>query len=534
MKITFLGAAHEVTGSCTLLEVNEKNILIDCGLEQGPDTYENCSFPLSPGEIDCILLTHAHIDHSGKLPFLTANGFKGKIYTTSATNKLCEIMLLDSAHIQESEAAWRNKKAKRTGKEEYIPLYTEQDVHACLSQFEPCSYNVLYEIFSFFKIKFIDAGHLLGSASIEVYAEENGVNKKILFSGDVGNIDRPLIKNPQKPNEADIVVIESTYGDRIHGERENYLLQLEEIINKTVNKGGNVVIPSFAIGRTQELLYLIHELKEKSLIDVKLPVYVDSPLSVEATKIYSDDMVEYYDEETLNLLRNGIDILNFEELHLSVTSQDSISINNDNSPKIIISSSGMCEAGRIRHHLKHNLWRRECTVLFVGYQSVGTLGRIILDGAPYVNIMGEQIAVRANIETMVGISGHADMNMLLGWLGNLKNSPEMVFVNHGNDGVCDTFAEKITKKLDMPAVAPYNGSSFDLLTYKCLEKGNTKPLSKLPVSKQGKTSVAYERLLSAGRRLMAIIERKKYAKSKELGKLTSQINDLCKKWEDRF
>ncbi|MBE6648373.1 MAG: MBL fold metallo-hydrolase [Ruminococcaceae bacterium] len=535
MKLRFLGAAHEVTGSCTLLEVCGKNILIDCGLEQGADTYENCSFPLAPSQIDCVLLTHAHIDHSGKLPYLTANGYKGDIYTTAATEKLCEIMLLDSAHIQESEAIWRNRKARRAGEAEYVPLYTSDDAKKCVSQFVPCRYNEEYTIFDFLKIRFIDAGHLLGSASIEITATENGKTKKLLFSGDVGNIDRPLIRNPEKPTEADLVVIESTYGDRLHGEREDYLTQLKEIINTTVEKGGNVVIPSFAIGRTQELLYLIHILKDENLIDKDLPVYVDSPLSVQATKIYSDDMagslIDFYDEETLEYLKKGINILGFERLHLSVTSAESVDINNDASPKVIISSSGMCEAGRIRHHLKHNLWRRECTILFVGYQSVGTLGRIICDGAKRVTIMGEQIAVNANIATIDGISGHADMNMLLDWLSNLNKSPEMVFVNHGGDGVCDSFAEKIVKKLDFPAVAPYNGAYYDLFTMECLEGGNTVKLTKAPSLSRKSVSASYDRLLAAGRRLLAIIERKKYAKSKEQSKLTSQINDLCKKWE---
>ncbi len=531
MKLTFLGAAHEVTGSCTLLEACGKNIIIDCGLEQGKDTYENCSFPLSPSEIDCILLTHAHIDHSGKLPFLTANGYGKEIYSTFATKKLCEIMLLDSAHIQETEAIWRNRKAKRSGSEEYIPLYTTTDAKKCCEQFISCNYNEEYTIFDSIKIKFIDAGHLLGSASIEITVTENGKTEKILFSGDIGNIDRPLIKNPQKPLEADIVVVESTYGDRLHGEREDYLSQLENVINKTISKGGNVIIPSFAIGRTQELLYLIHKLKDEKLIDVNIPVFVDSPLSVEATKIYAGDLVDYYDEETLEYLKNGVNILDFDGLNLSVSTEESVSINRDNKPKIIISSSGMCEAGRIRHHLKHNLWRKECTVLFVGYQSDGTLGRIISSGAKRVTIMGEQIAVNANIEIMSGISGHADMNMILDWIKNIQTPPKMVFVNHGGDGVCDTFAEKIMKKLDVPAVAPYNGAVYDLSTMECINHGNTVKITKSSIPTTKRISTSYEKLLAAGRRLLTIIERKKYSKSKEQSKLTSQINDLCRKWE---
>lgn len=534
MKLTFLGAAHEVTGSCTLLEVCNKKILIDCGMEQGPDTYENSVLPISPIDIDYVLLTHAHIDHSGKLPVLIANGYNGKIFATSATVRLCNIMLLDSAYIQESEARWRNKKAKRAGKEEYVPLYTIKDAQDTLHHFESCEYGNNYNLTDSISVRFIDAGHLMGSASIEITVNENGNKKILLFSGDIGNIDRPLIRNPQKPENADFVVIESTYGNRIHGERKDYVAQLTEIIQKTFDRGGNVVIPSFAVGRTQELLYLIRIIKEKNLIKNhdNFPVWVDSPLAVEATNIYDDkeDMMSYYDDKTLEYIKNGIEVLKFSGLKISVTSQDSRLINDDTTPKVIISASGMCEAGRIRHHLKHNLWRKESTILFVGYQAEGSLGRHLINGATSVKLFGEDINVNAQIEKMDGISGHADENMLLDWLKNLKNTPQQVFVNHGNDAVCDEFANEITQSLNFPATAPYNGAVYDLDSGKCLDKGNT-----VKITKKSKTiraiTPAFEKLLTAGQNLVAIINKCSGMSNKDLSKFTSQINDLCNRWK---
>ncbi len=530
MKITFLGAAHEVTGSCTLIETGNLKFLVDCGMEQGIDIYENCELPVSPGEIDFVLLTHAHIDHSGKLPLLASQGFNGKIYTTVATTKLCGIMLIDSAHIQEMEAEWKNRKSKRSGGQFYSPMYTAKDAGDCMKLFKPCSYNKDIKIADGVTVKFIDAGHLLGSASIEVKITEGDVTKTVLFSGDLGNVSRPLIKDPQKPEYADFVIIESTYGNRLHGVRPDYAGQLTRIIYQTFERGGNVVIPSFAVGRTQEMLYLIREIKEQGLLRKfgNFPVWVDSPLAVEATEIYSEDMYDYCDEETLRLLKAGIDPIKFSNLNLSITSEDSVAINNDPTPKVIISASGMCEAGRIRHHLKHNLWRSDSTILFVGYQAEGTLGRTLLEGAKTVKLFGEEIAVNAAIETMEGISGHADMNMLLEWLNSLKNRPEMVFVNHGNDTVCDEFAQTIVRKLTIPATAPYNGASYDLAEYKCLSFGNTVRL-KTKVNKKSKA--VFERLLRAGQRLLEVIEQNKGCANKDLAKFTDQINELCNKWE---
>lgn len=533
MKIAFYGAAHEVTGSCTVIYAAGKTIMIDCGMEQGPDIYENQTLPILPSQIDYILLTHAHIDHSGKIPALFAEGFKGKIYTTFATQKLCNIMLLDSAHIQEFEAKWRNRKAKRSGENMYQPLYTAEDVQKTLKLFIPCDYDKEYEISNNIKITFTDAGHLLGSASISVEVSEAGNRETIVFSGDLGNHSRPLIRDMGQPKTADYVVIESTYGDRIHCERPDYVAQLSRIIQETFDRGGNVVIPSFAIGRTQELLYLLRIIKENNLINGHgdFPVYVDSPLAVEATEIYSSDLYDYFDSETLELLKKGINPIKFSNLRLSLTSEDSVAINLDKTPKVILSASGMCEAGRIRHHLKHNLWRKDSTILFVGYQSVGTLGRIIIEGAQTVKLFGEEIKVNAHIEQLEGISGHADKDMLIDWISGFEKKPKTVFVNHGNNEVCDTFAQEIENKLGITATAPYNGAEYDLISGICLEIGNTKKIIRNSNNTKYKESTAFKRLHSAGRRLISIIDRYRQGANKDIAKFADQIIALCDKWD---
>ena len=538
MKLYFYGAAHEVTGSCTLLDTGSHRILIDCGMEQGADIYENAELPVSPSQIDCVLLTHAHIDHSGRLPLLVARGFTGPIYTTAATAALCRIMLLDSAHIQEFEAEWRNRKNKRNGEPPYEPMYTTADAMKTLELLTPCRYGTPCELPDGMRLTFTDAGHLLGSASISLTVPTPQGERTLLFSGDLGNVRRPLIRDPQVPPAADYVVVESTYGDRTHGERPDYIGHLSRVLKRTFDKGGNVVIPCFAVGRTQELLYLLRQIKEQGLVTghEHFPVWVDSPLAVEATNIYGDStgLREFYDEETLALLERGVNPIHLPDLHLSVTSDESRQINFDKTPKVILSASGMCEAGRIRHHLKHNLWRPECTVLFVGYQSEGTVGRKIIDGAPTVRLFGEDIQVRATVETLEGISGHADKDMLLGWLQALPVKPRQVFVNHGSDTVCDSFAAAVTQHLGVPAVAPYNAACYDLLTGECLEEGNTARLvkSERPRTVGGRTADSvYSRLLAAGRRLLAVIERNRGGANKELARFADQVNALADKYD---
>ena len=534
MKITFIGAAHEVTGSCYLLEACGKNMLVDYGLEQGVDVYESGELPLAAGEIDYVFLTHAHIDHSGKLPLLAAQGFKGTIYSTDATYNLCDIMLRDSAHIQMFEADWKNRKNKRAGKEEFLPLYTIDDAIAALTYFEPHKYEEIIQVCDGVQIKFIDAGHLLGSSSIEIFITEDGITKKLVFSGDIGNTEQPLIRNPQYIKDADYVIMESTYGDRAHGERPEYVSSLAKIIQSTFDRGGNLIIPSFAVGRTQEMLYFIRKIKEDNLVsghgDFK--VYVDSPLAVEATNIYNDKHIEYFDEEALSLVEKGVNPISFSNLTLSVSSEESKAINFDMDPKIIISASGMCEAGRIKHHLKHNLWRPECTILFVGYQAIGTLGRAIVDGAKTVKLFGEEIEISAEVKSLPGISGHADIHGLLKWIGSFEKKPQRVFICHGEDGVCDSFSGKLKDEMNLNTFAPYPYAKVDLTTDTILSEGKKEKI-KRDSSKHAnvRPNSPYGRLIIAGQRLQTIIQHNEGGANKDLAKFADQIIALCEKWD---
>jgi len=354
----------------------------------------------------------------------------------------------------------------------------------------------------------------------------------VLFSGDLGNVSRPLIRDPQTPAAADYVVIESTYGDRLHGERPDYVGQLTRILQETFDRGGNVVIPCFAVGRTQEMLYLLRHIKNHGLVTGHdgFPVWVDSPLAVEATNIYAGDLTDYYDEETLALLAVGENPIRLDNLHLSITSDDSRAINMDPTPKVILSASGMCEAGRIRHHLKHNLWRSESTVLFVGYQSEGTIGHKIIHGAPTVKLFGEEIQVCAHIENLNGISGHADRDMLVGWLNRLPQKPRRVFVNHGDDTACDALAATIKEELALEAVAPYNDAIYDLTTGACLQRGNTAHIPGKKHHTDGESPV-FRRLMEAGRRLMEVIQRNRGGTNKDLARFASQVQSLADTWD---
>ncbi len=383
MKLSFFGADQCVTGSCHCLEVGGKRILIDCGLQQGRDEVDNRSLPFAPGSIDYALITHAHIDHSGRVPMLIKNGFQGRILTTRLTAQLMSIMLQDSAHIQESDAEYKNRKNRRAGRPEEEPLYTVADAQRVPEFIDTCEYGQPVHLCDGVDAVFIDAGHLLGSASIRLTLTEGGQTKTIVFSGDIGNVDQPIIRDPQFFTGADYVVMESTYGDRNHTEVWSYTGQLAQIIDETLGKGGNVVIPSFAVGRTQELLYFIREIKDQGLVTSvpNFPVYVDSPLAKSATTIFCGDLRGYLDQDALELVKDGTHMFNFPGLHLTETVDESKSLNEDHTPKVIISASGMCDAGRIRHHLKYNLWRADSAVVFVGFQSPGTLGRTLLDGA---------------------------------------------------------------------------------------------------------------------------------------------------------
>lgn len=532
MKLTFIGADHEVTGSCHYLEVGDTRLLVDCGMEQGGNVYENAELPVSYAQIDYVLLTHAHIDHAGYLPLIYAKGFRGKVITTTATGDLCHIMLKDSAHIQEMEAEWKNRKARRAGNPETPPLYTLNDAAGLLEHLEVYDYHETIALSEAVTICFIDAGHLLGSASIEVWCKEGQIQKKIVFSGDIGNKNKPLIRNPEYIEEADYVVMECTYGDRDHTRLTEHVTDLAQIIQETLDRGGNVVIPAFAVGRTQELLYFLRKIKNDHMIKGHdgFEVYVDSPLAVEATQVFKNNLLYCYDEETKALVEQGINPIGFPQLKLSVTSEESKAINFDMTPKVIISASGMCDAGRIRHHLKHNLWRPECSIVFAGYQAVGTLGRSLLEGSNVVKLFGETIDVEAHIEKLEGLSGHADRSGLLDWIRGFQTSPEMVFAVHGSDAVCDIFTERLRRELQLNASAPFSGSVYDLAAGRWLKETAGVPVSKAAESGKKATTV-FARLVAASDRLRQVIMRNEGGTNKDLAKFADQIHSLCDKWE---
>mgnify|MGYP001019289031 FL=1 len=465
MNIRFLGAVEGVTGSCHLIEFRDKLIMLDCGMYQGKDKDFNYKgHEVSPENIDYLLLSHSHIDHSGRIPLLVKNGFKGTIYCSKPTYDLCEIMLLDSAHIQEAEAEWRNRKARRSGKPTVPPLYTQTNVYDSFKYFKPVLYGQIVKIDEFLTVRFNDAGHVLGSSIIEMWFEEDDGITKVVYSGDLGMRDKPLLKDPVIIGSADYVILESTYGNRIHANTEQPEEQLLNIILKTVRRGGTVIIPSFAVGRTQEIIYHLNKYYDNSLGSAsdkinelkRIPVYIDSPLAKKATEVFWRN-AHAFDKEARNYLMMGDNPLQFENLHFTENVEESKMLNHSDEPKIIISSSGMCDAGRIKHHLKHNLWKKECSVVFVGYQAEGTLGRRILDGAKDVKIFGEEIHVNAEIHNVEGFSAHADRNGLINWLKGFKEKPRKIFLVHGEAQSKAEFANEIKNILDIDCVIPaYN------------------------------------------------------------------------------
>jgi metallo-beta-lactamase family protein len=466
MKITFLGAAKTVTGSCYHIETEKYNFLVDCGMFQGSSTDDAMNhepFPFNPGELDFVLLTHAHIDHSGRIPKLYTNGFKGSIYATKATMDLCSIMLPDSGHIQEFENEWVNRKRERAGLPPVEPLYTSQDAINCMKLFSGVKYFEEININDQVKVRFNDAGHILGSSIIELWINENGENVKLVFSGDLGNRNMPILRDPSIIEDADYLFIESTYGNRLHANVENKIDKFVEIITSTVAKGGNVVIPSFAVGRTQEIIYDLFKQLEKygdkinALLNI--PVYVDSPLAVSATQVFRNNL-DCFDEEAREYIKNGDNPLDFPGLQFTQSSEESKALNEKKESMMIISASGMCEAGRIKHHLKHNLWRKESSVIFVGYQAVGTLGRRLVDGAKKVRIFGEEITVNARIEMIEGFSGHADKNGLLDWVKHFTKKPKNIFIIHGEEEVMNEFSDILKNETGLDTIIPDRGEAF--------------------------------------------------------------------------
>lgn len=623
MELTFVRADHEVTGSCHYLHVGAHHILVDYGMEQGRNYFENIPLPVQPSVIDIVLITHAHIDHTGMLPELYAKGFRGRIVCTKATRELSDIMLRDSAHIQMQEAEYANQKAEKRGTKERVePVYTMEDAMNTMLLFEAYPYGEMIELCDGVVCRFTDIGHLLGSASIELWLTEDGQTKKIVFSGDIGNTDQPLLRDPQPTRSADYVVMESTYGSRYHdrpnndspvslsaaagntsapdlaapsapsenapsaasassegsirsdapaapaesasaasapaapsaptgntpdpahfpaehapykiplGANERRVLQLAAVLRDTMARGGNLVIPAFAVGRTQVMLYYIKLIKENNLVPdhPDFPVYVDSPMAVTATNIFENNEIDCYDEEARAMLDRGINPLSFPNLHLTITTEESQAINTDPEPKVIISASGMCDAGRIRHHLKYNVGNPKSTILFVGYQSEGTLGRRLMDGAEKVKIFGVEYEVRAKVAQMDGMSGHADKQGLLDWINAFEEKPRQVFIVHGDDEAASSFADCLTDEYGYHAMAPYSGTKYDLLAGRFICIAKPVPVRERVTSSSASAAGSYTKLKIAQKRLDAVIEAAAGLPNKDLEKFTRAINDLCSQY----
>ena len=534
MKLTFLGANHQVTGSRTLLEWNEgRYLLVDEGMIQGNNEYENAPMPVSPGQIEYVLLTHAHIDHSGMLPLLVKEGFQGKIYATSETMNLCSIMLEDSASIQERDAEYRTKKNLRKGGVPAEPLYTSEDVQKTMKLFRPCPYGQMIDVDESLSVRFTDAGHLLGSSSVECFLFEEGKRVTMVFSGDVGNTNQPIIRDPDPVRAADYLMVESTYGARLHDRAIDPIPSLVQVLRKTFSRGGTVIIPSFAVGRMQEMLYFFREIKMKKLLPEypDFEVYLDSPLAEQATSVFLQCKTDCLDEEARSIMREGKNPLWFDGLNITESVNESMALNAIKKPKVILASSGMCEGGRICHHLKHNIWNPSNTILFVGYQANGTLGRIIYDGAEKVKILGEEVYVKAEIAFLNGISGHADQAGLLNWLDGMERKPARVFINHGDDENSRTLSEKITERFGLPAEIPWSGSCFDLLRGEWVHLSDPVKVEKKTCAAQGtkqrsSANPYYLSLMEAAAALLKYAENMEGHANHDIRKLTKQIRDL--------
>lgn len=473
MKITFLGATKIVTGSNFLVEAAGKKFLVDCGLYQGKAELEEQNyreFDYNPAEIDFMLLTHAHIDHSGRIPKLYNDGFKGPIYAHKATCDLCQIMLPDSGHIQEMEAEWKNKKRIRKGQPTRVPLYTAEDALKCMEIFVPVKYDEIIQVSENIYVRFNDAGHMLGSSTIEIWAKEDGKETKAVFSGDLGNNDIPLLSEPTMIDNCDYLVMESTYGSRLHIRNDQKAELFLKIVSETIDNGGTVVIPSFAVGRTQEILYEINKIKENRHDEeflreyrtlMKVPVYVDSPLAISATQVFKENM-DLFEDEVKEEMERGNNPLEFPGLKFTQTADESKALNESDEPSIIISASGMCDVGRIKHHLKHNIWNPKSTILFVGYQAPGTLGYEIVNGAKKVTIFGEEFAVNARIEYIEGYSGHADQEGLMNFVYSFYNKPKHIFLVHGEEESQEVLRNKILENTGIGVTIPEYGETYQL------------------------------------------------------------------------
>lgn len=472
MKITFLGATRTVTGSNVLVETNTKKFILDCGLYQGQQKeimLNSDSFLFDPTEIDFMLLSHAHIDHSGRIPKLYVDGYRGPVYATKATCDLCEIMLPDSGYIQESEIEWLNRKRRREGKHELPPLYTYEDAVESLALLERVQYDEIFQIDQNIKVRFTDAGHMLGSSIIEVWIKENGKEEKIVFTGDLGNNDIPLLREHSIVDDADILIMESTYGNRLHEAKVSKAHEFLDVVSKTLERGGNVIIPSFAVGRTQEILYELQKSKQSEDEEFRREfdevmnanVYVDSPLATSATEVFLKNL-DCLDEFVQEDIREGKKPLDFAGLRFTQSVEESRELNATANQSIIISASGMCEVGRIKHHLKHNLWRKDSTILFVGYQAIGTLGRKIVDGARSVKLFGEEITINADVKYIEAFSGHADKEGLLNFIETFKSKPKQIYLVHGDEDAQFELCEEIGNRFGIPVEIPMRGDIYEV------------------------------------------------------------------------
>jgi metallo-beta-lactamase family protein len=459
MKIRFLGGARTVTGSCFSVEGEKEKILVDCGMYQGPDAEEvnKREFEFKPSDIDCLFLTHSHLDHVGLVPKLVKEGFSGKIITTSAAADIAELILYDSAHIQEYDTEWYNKKALRSGGQLKEPLYISRDVDRVLPLIERKDYGKIETLCEDVKYRFVNAGHILGSATLELWCRDGSRERKLVFSGDIGKKGSPIVEDPVFVEETNYLTIESTYGNRNHKSMEESIDELVNVIRSTFRRGGNVIIPSFALGRTQDLLFVLNKLTSEDRL-FRINVFIDSPLAEGITRVYEAHK-EYFDEEARILF--STESSEAMKIHFTKRTEDSMALNKIKKEAIIIASSGMCEGGRIRHHLKHNLWRRECSIVFVGYQAEGTLGREIVDGAKHVEVLGENIAVRAEIHTLGGFSAHADQAELIDWISRFKDRPE-IFIVHGEENTALDFQTLVRQRFGYKTHVPARGEEFEI------------------------------------------------------------------------
>ncbi len=539
MKITFLGATRTVTGSNYLIEAAGKKFLVDCGMWQGKAELEEENFKdfdFDPKEIDFVLLTHAHIDHSGRIPKLYKEGYRNKIYAHKATCDLCTLMLPDSGHIQEQESEWKNKKRIRKGEKPREPLYTAEDALKCLEIFEPVKYDEIIDITNKIHARFNDAGHMLGSSIIELWVEEDGKQIKTVFTGDLGNNDIPLLNEPTMIQDTDYLVMESTYGSRLHMRNDNKAEIFLDIVSETLDNGGTVVIPSFAVGRTQEILYEIDKLKDirkdeefkrKYKTLMKVPVYVDSPLAISATEVFKENM-DLFDEDTQKEISKGENPLEFPGLKFTMTTEESRALNEDNTPSIIISASGMCEVGRIKHHLKHNLWNPKSTILFVGYQAPGTLGYNIVNGAKKVKIFGEEIAVNARVEYIEGYSGHADQEGLMNFIYSFRKKPKQIFLVHGEEDSEKVLEEKIKEDTNLNVTIADFGDVYEL---KDVAELRTKRETKIPFGLRSEVRLRLDKLKDEMKDMETAVTddlADKELKDEDIFRINEKIKDLEK------